>query len=262
MGRLFLSLSKDSDWTPELARRFVKNSGTFTPDSMRAILLTGESPHKSSTLKELLNTGRAAARDSECNIVNHWRALCEWAREKHQSVKLDLQATFKEFSEHENDELLVQSAVKFREKLSNDTLCYDYDEPLVLAVRSFREAYFSSDPSSHLKDPEFISRREEQRPALERALASNLPFLAVACSIPNCARVIWGVKVSEVLVFRWQTGQKLKRRAEIHGITWNGDFLITTTKDRCRRIISQMPSDLTATRLANADTWNKTTFPE
>lgn len=262
MGRLFLSMSKDADWAPELARRFANNCGTFTPDSIRTILLTGKCPRKLSTLKDLLNTGRSLARDPEGNILNHWKALCEWACEELKSVKRELQATLEQFSAHENDKALLASAVQFRERLQNETLCYDYDEPLVLAVHSFRKAFFSNDPSSHLRDPEFIARRDEQRLELQRAFASNLPFLTVARSIPNCSRVIWGVKDGEVLVLRWQTGQKLKRRAEIHGIPWDADFLITTTKERCRRIISQMPSDSTAIRLANADTWNKTTFPE
>lgn len=249
MGRLFLSLSKDSDWTPELARRFVKNSGTFRTEFMREILLSGRNPRKWGTLNELLNTGRAPTRDLEDKIVNHWKALCEWARDELQSVKRNLQATLKKFSAHENDPALIASSAQFRQKLFNDESCHEYEDSLFLAVQSFRAAFRSVDLPSHLHSAEFVARRDEQRSALERAFASNLPFLAVAWSIPNPARLIWGVKVGEVLVLRWQTGQKLKRRAQIHGITWDGDFLVTTTIERCRRIISQMPFDETARRL-------------
>lgn len=258
LGQLLLSLSQDSDWTPDLARKLVKNMGTFRLSSMREILLTGRYPGKWGTLKELLNTSPARARDPEGKIVNHWKALCEWAREELQSVKWDLQATLKKFSVHENDPALITSAAQFRQKLLNDESCHEYEESLFFAVQSFRAAKRPAD----LQDPAFVARREEQRPALERALASNLPHLAVAFSIPNCARVIWGVQIAKLLVVRNDMGIKLKRRAEIHGITWDEDSGISTTIELCKRINSLMPFDKTANRLAQGEEWMKTNFPE
>ncbi len=261
LGQLFLSLSNDSEWTPELARRLVKNSGTFSVGAVRKILLAGPNPGKWGTLKELLNTRNSAAYDHDERTANHWKALCEWADGKSQSVRSELHSTIKKFSGHEDDESLIPSVIKCRQRLLNNDLCYEYGELLPLAVRSFRDACRSTDLSSHLQNPDFIASRDEQRMAFVHAFALDLPFLTVAMSIPNWARVIWGIDPTVLPLLRCDRATKLKRRAEIHGIACDIDSGINSTIERCKRAISKLPIDGEAVYLSQVEEWIKQNYP-
>lgn len=192
-GQVFLAFSNEKEWTADLARKFVRNAGRFSIESMKKVLLSREWMSKLRTLPDLL---KAVNQSDE--TANNWECLENLSKQFISKFRSDLLWSMEQFSEKPSKSL-VKEVESLRESLQS---AFERGSgfPYAYSERGFAEVWYSffraqHDPNASQHWEELKGCQEEWVESVVKGIAMNEGSLVFAYAyrdvLPNMIGCEW-----------------------------------------------------------------------
>lgn len=228
-GRFILSLAEEDDWTPDLARRFVKLPSRWSVGRMKQILLARIFAHCTRVPLVDILSNDAEGRGGSSEEPNWWSKLLRSSKESLGHDRLRFNFFLSSITDSKSDEESIEKAVNWLKNIeceyrwmSNENANGDWKFDWLLGQHrshqigklDFREI------------ERFKQHRATWAPAMTRLVAESLSALIIARANFPYSEEIWGIDWEEARERHVRFMEALKIRANLHGLEApKGDWL-------------------------------------